>query len=312
MNCRKLSYRIILLSILALVSLTTLLSCKKKEEAPAPAPASGQFDLRKNKARDAVPASAPAPAQSESEPAAAPAESAQQDSKRKVIMSHALSLEVKSLSSALQSLTKMAESNGGYVYQSTRTSYDKNSYAGTIGIRVPVSKTSGVLGAIRSLGRVESESSNAEDITDDYVDMEARLKNAQASETRLKEMYRRAGTVKEVLGVEKELTRVRGDIEAFMAKKRNWDILVEMVTIEINLHEPSAAMPAAHNFWGPIRSAFGSSLEAFANSLRALIIFIGVIAPWLVIIAPAYYLIARQVKRRRDRKKRELISEKVQ
>jgi len=309
MNCRKLSNRIILLFILVLVSLTTLLSCKKKEEAPAPA--SGQFDLRKSKTKDAVSASAPAPAQSESEPAAAPAETAQQDSKRKVIMSHALGLEVKSLSAALQSLTKLAESNGGYVYESTRTSYDRNSYAGTIGIRVPVGKTSGVLGAVRSLGRVESESSSAEDITDDYVDMEARLKNAQASEARLKEMYQRAGTVKDVLEVEKELTRVRGDIEAFMAKKRNWDILVDMATIEVNLHEPSAAMPAAHNFWGPIRSAFGSSLEGFANSLRALIIFIGVIAPWLVIVGPAYYLGVRQIKRRRDRKKKELSAEKV-
>jgi hypothetical protein len=310
MNCRQLSYRIILLGILVFVSLTTLLSCKKKEEAPAPA--SVQSDLRKSKTKDAAPPSAPAPEQSESGPAAAPAATAQEDTKRKVIMSHALDLEVKSISAALESLTKLAEANGGYVYESTRTSYDRNSYAGTIGIRVPVGKTSGVLGAIRSLGRVDSERSNAEDITDDYVDMEARLKNAQASEGRLKEMYQRAGTVKEVLEVEKELTRVRGDIEAFMAKKRNWDILVEMVTIEVNLHEPSAAMPAAHNFWGPIRSAFGSSLEGFANSLRALIIFIGVIAPWLVIIVPAYYLCVRQIKRRRERKRKELSSEKVQ
>jgi hypothetical protein len=308
MNYRKLSYRIILLGILVFVSLTTLLSCQKKEEAPAPA--SDQFDLSKSK--DAIPASAPAvSAQAESAPAAAPAKTTQEDSKRKVIMSHALSLEVKSFSAALESMTKLAVSNGGYVYASTRTSDDRNSYAGTIGIRVPVGKTGGVLGAIRTLGRIESERSNAEDITDNYVDMEARLKNAQASEARLKEMYQRAGTVKDVLEVEKELTRVRGDIEAFMAKKRNWDILLEMVTIEVNLHEPSAVMPAAHNFWGPIWSAFGSSLEGFANSLRALIIFIGMIAPWLVIIVPAYYLGVRQIKRRRERKKKESGSGKV-
>ena len=220
-------------------------------------------------------------------------------------MSHDLSLEVTSFSAALESLTKLAESNGGYVFQSSRTSYDKSSYSGMVGIRVPSGKSSGVLGAIRGLGRVESENSDSEDITAEYVDMEARLKNAQASESRLKEMYQRAGTVKDVLAVEKELTRVRGDIEAFMAKKRNWDILVEMVTIEVNLHEPSAAMPGAHSFWEPIRSAFGRSLEGFANSLRALIIFIGVIAPWLVIIVPAYYLFVRLIRRRRNRKKKE-------
>ena len=86
MDCRKLSYRIILFIILVFVSLTTLFSCKKKEEAPAPA--SGQFDLRKSRTKNEVPASAPA-------------ETAQDDSQRKVIMSHALSLEVKSLSAAL-------------------------------------------------------------------------------------------------------------------------------------------------------------------------------------------------------------------
>lgn len=303
MNFRNLSFRIILLSILVFVSLTTLFSCKKKEETPAPA---GQFNAKNARVRDSVHKSAAgASAQREEAPAAAPLGTVLQDSKRKIIMSYTLGLEVKSLSEALESLAKLAESNGGYVYESTRTSYDRSTYVGTIGIRVPVGKTSSVLGAIRSMGHVESERSTADDITDDYVDMEARLKNAQASEARLKEMYHRAGTVKDVLEVEKELTRVRGDIEAFMTKKRNWDILVEMVTIEVNLREPSAAMPAAHNFWEPIRSSFGGSLEGFANSLRALIIFIGVIVPWLVIIVPAYFLFVRLIRRRRERKKKD-------
>ncbi len=306
MNYRKLSCQIILLSLFVLISLITLFSCKKKEEAPAPA--SATLSEKRVGTGDAVPAAAPAaPEQKESDSEDASEESStaapQKDGKRKVIMSHALSLKVKSLSAAIDSLTKLAESSGGYVYESTRNSNDNRSYYGTIGIRVPTGKTSGVLTAIRGLGMVESESSKADDITDDYVDMEARLKNAQVSEARLKEMYQRAGTIKDVLAVEKELTRVRGDIEAFMAKKRNWDILVAMATIEVNLREPSAVMPASHSFWEPIRSAFGSSLEGFANSVRALIIFLGVIAPWLIIIVPAYFLLVRQMRRRRERKK---------
>lgn len=308
MNYIKLPCRIILLIIIVFVSLTVLFSCQKKEEAPATS--SGQLDIGKDKINDGVPAPAPAePAQEESAPESMPAEAykdtAQKDIKRKVIMSHALSLEVRSFSAALESLTRLAESNGGYVYQSSRSSNDRKSYSGMVGIRVPSGKTSGVLGAIRALGRVESENSDAEDITDDYVDMEARLKNAQASEARLKEMYQRAGTVKDVLAVEKELTRVRGDIEAFMAKKRNWDILVDMATIEVGLHEPAATLPAAHSFWEPIRSAFGKSLEGFADSLRALIIFIGVIAPWLVIVVSAFYLLARLLRKRREKKRKE-------
>jgi hypothetical protein len=304
MNLRK-SFHLIIFMTLLLLFMIILLSCKSKEERSS---YSSDRVASTIKSKNAAPA--PAPAESTKSEAAPQAEAYkegdQQDKKRKVIMSHALSLEVKSFSAALESLTKLTESSGGYVFQSSRTSYDKSAYSGTVGIRVPSGKTSGVLKAIRGLGRVESENSNAEDITDDYVDMEARLKNAQASEARLKEMYQRAGTVKDVLAVEKELTRVRGDIEAFMAKKRNWDLLVEMVTIEITLHEPSAAMPAGHRFWEPIRSAFGQSLESFADSLRALIIFIGVIAPWLVIIVPGCYLLIRLIRNRRERKNKKV------
>jgi len=292
MRSSKACYVLFLRTFLLLVLLSLLFACKKKEEAPA-----SVGDSRSSAASVAAGGKGKELA-AEGVPAAA----SPQTTQRKVIMSHALSMEVKSFAATLQSLTALAEANGGYIYQSTRSSLDKKSYSGTIGIRVPVGKSGSVLGAIRNLGEVENERSTAQDITDDYVDMEARLKNAQASEARLKEMYQRAGTVEDVLEVEKELTRVRGDIEAFQAKKRNWDLQVAMVTIEVNLHEPAAALPTGHSFWEPIRTAFSSSLEVFATSVRALIIFTSAAIPWLLALVPAYYLL-RLINRWRERSK---------
>jgi hypothetical protein len=265
-----------------------LISCKKKEEAPAPA-------------------SAPAPESASSTPdtaallqkgQGAPAE------KRKIILNHAIVLEVKSVPASLEALKKLAESNGGYVFNSTRAGNDSNGDSGQVGIRIPSGRADGVMKSIRGMGRVESENSTAEDITEEYVDLEARLNNAKSSETRLLGLYNKAGKLADVLAVEKELTRVRGDIESFEAKKKNWDILTAMVTIEISLHEPSGGFPSGHRFWSTIKGAFGKAVEVIADSLHALIIFVAGVLPWLAVFGPIIYLLVKW----RRKKKREKIA----
>jgi hypothetical protein len=267
--------------------LCSLCSCKKKEEAPQ------------------APASAPeaaAPAKEKSalleRGEAAPAR------KRKIILNYSISLEVKNFVISLETVKQLAESNGGYVFNSSRAGDESGSAMGRISIRVPSGKANTVMKGIRGLGRVESENSTAEDITEQYVDMEARLNNAKSSEARLLGLYRQAGKLSDVLAVEKELTRVRGDIEAFEAQKKNWDILTEMVTIEISLHEPSGGFPSGHRFWSTIKGAFGKAVEVIADSLHALIIFVAGVLPWLVVFGPIIYLLVKW----RRKKKREKIA----
>jgi hypothetical protein len=267
----------------------TLISCvPKKESAPPPG--------------TPVPeAASPAPA---AEPSADKLErqASAQAIKRKVILNHAIALEVKDFSVTLESLSKLAESSGGYVFKSTRSGRDRGSVTGEVGIRVPTAKAGSALKGIRAMGRVESENSSAADITDEYVDMEARLKNARGSESRLLGLYNKAGRLADVLAVEKELTRVRGDIEAFEAKKKNWDILTEMVTIEVTLREPSGAFPSLHRSWNTIREGFGESADIVAGSLKVLILFAAAILPWLAIFLPLiYFFISWRRKRRRLR-----------
>lgn len=284
MTVSRLVLRCLRLGFAMMLICGSLISCMKKEEAPAPA-------------------SAPAPesASSMRDTAAllqkgqgAPAE------KRKIILNYTISLEVKDLAAAQEVVKQLAESSGGYVFNSTRAGDESGSAMGRISIRVPSGTADKVMKGIRGLGRLEGESSTAEDITEQYVDMEARLNNARSSEARLLGLYRQAGKLSDVLAVEKELTRVRGDIEAFEAQKKNWDILTEMVTIEISLHEPSGGFPSAHRFWSTITGAFGKSVEVIADSLRALIVFVAGILPWLAVFGPIMYLI---VKWRRKKKR---------
>ncbi len=264
----------------------SLVSCKKKEEAPAPA-------------------SAPAPESADS--GGDPGESlekvqAASVEKRKIILNHALVLEVKSVAVSLEALKKLAESSGGYIFNSTRSGSESGPVSGQVGMRVPSGKASGVMKSLRGMGRVESENSTAEDITEEYVDLEARLKNARSSEARLLDLYNKAGKLSDVLAVEKELTRVRGDIESSEAKKKNWDILTSMVTIEITLHEPAGGFPSGHRFWRTIKGAFSKSADMVAGSLHALIVFVAGVLPWLAVFGPIVYL---SVKWRRKKAREE-------
>jgi hypothetical protein len=287
MNAISLLFRRICLVLVLVTVCGSLISCKKKEEAPAPASApapeaadsDGETDVSLEKGQGA--------------PAA----------KRKIILNHAITLEVKSVGVSLEALKQLAESSGGYVFNSTRSGNESGSVSGQVGMRIPSGKANAVMKSIRGMGRVESENSTAEDITEEYVDLEARLKNAKSSEARLLELYSKAGKLSDVLAVEKELTRVRGDIESFEAKKKNWDILTAMVTIEITLHEPSGGFPSGHRFWSTIKGAFGKSADVVADSLHALIVFVAGVLPWLAVFGPIVYLLVKW----RRKKKREKI-----
>lgn len=221
-------------------------------------------------------------------------------SKRKVITTHDMTVEVKDLATAFQAAIELAKASNGYTTETSRVRNDDGSFLGRVVMRVPPGTVGGLLEKLRAFGTVTSENSTGEDITDQCVDLEARLKNMRASEARLQELLtRQTQKLADVLAVEKELTRVRGDIESFEAQKRNWDILTALVTIQVNFLEPKGAFPAVYRVWHPVRTAFGEALEGFAESLHALIVFIGTILPWGCLFGlPAYlYFKFRQKKR---------------
>ena len=219
---------------------------------------------------------------------------------RKVITTHDITVEVKDLATAFQAAVELAKASNGYTTETSRVRNDDGSFLGRVVMRVPPGKVGGLLEKLRTFGTVTSENSTGEDITDEYVDLEARLKNMRASEARLQELLtRQTQKLADVLAVEKELTRVRGDIESFEAQKRNWDILTALVTIQVSFLEPKGAFPAVYKVWRPIRTAFGEAMEGFAESLHALVVFLGTILPWLALLGlPVYgYFTFRRKKR---------------
>jgi hypothetical protein len=210
---------------------------------------------------------------------------------RKVIVTHDMTIEIKNLEAAFHTAIDLAKASGGYTTETSRVRNDDGSYLGRVVMRVPPGTAGGLLDKLRAFGTVTSENSTGEDITDVYVDMEARLKNMRASEVRLQNlMMRQTRKLADVLAVEQELTRVRGDIESLEAQKRTWDTLTALVTIRVEFVEPKGALPALSKVWHPIRTAFGAALEGFSESLHTLIVFVGTILPWSLFFGLPVYL----------------------
>jgi len=148
-----------------------------------------------------------------------------------------LEVSVVDIEAALGSARKMCADAGGYMDAMTSES---------ITMRVPAPKFEGVLEEIRKLGQVLSRNVGAQDVTDEYVDLQLRLKNAEATRERLIAILQKAQTVKETLEVERELSRVREEIERIKGRLAMLDRQTAFSTITIHFVRPAGPQIAHH------------------------------------------------------------------
>jgi hypothetical protein len=165
-------------------------------------------------------------------------------------------------------------------------------------LRIPAPQLAAAVAELKALGRVEAETQNGEEVTQQHADLVARLKNSRETEQRLQDVLRtRTGKVKDVLEVEEEIARVRGEIEQMEAEQKNLEHRVDFATIDLKLAEeykaqltapaPSVVMQLRNSIVDGFRTAF--------QSLLALVLFLAESGPtlllWLMILSfPAWRL----------------------
>ena len=285
---------------IALLGALAVVSCKSKKDRSATASAVEESTAT----APAAPAADPAAAGSGSA-GAAPAQSispAPPADHRKVIRTGRIELVVAGYDEARGKLDALLGEVGGYV-DSTRL--DRRSggvSAARLVVRIPSAAFAGVMPRFAQLGEVTGETTDAADITDQYVDTEARLNSAQQLERRLLELATaRGGTIDQVLAVERELARVRGEIEGYQGHLKQWSDQVALSTLTIDLTTRSAELADA-----PRPSLGSQSSSALRESLTALRDFAGWLAvaliallPWLIVAVPVYLGLRRIIRRAR-------------
>jgi hypothetical protein len=198
-----------------------------------------------------------------------------------VVKNGQISLQVKDVSTAVTTITQLAEANGGYVRSeqiySTQEG-DQEVPEGSVTIAVRADSYDAVMGRLRAMGiKVESESSTAQDVTDQYVDLDANLRNLQASEDQLLKLMDKAQTVNDILTVQNQLTTVRGQIQQLQAQKQLLDRQIALSTIQITLHLPPTE--PSDQVWQPLKTveqAWKASLvtiRTFADVLISVVVF---------------------------------------
>jgi hypothetical protein len=152
---------------------------------------------------------------------------------------------------------------------------------------------------------VESEDGTSQDVTDEYTDLDANLRNLQASEDTLLKLTAQASNLNDVLTLERELANVRGQIERIKGRQRLLEHQTSMATIAINLHlPPSSEITAVGPAWNPV-ATFLRGWRASLVALETLAdVVIGIIAFgwWLIpLVVAGIYLFQRNRSRRLPR-----------
>lgn len=203
-------------------------------------------------------------------------------------------------------LQELVRRQKGFIVNSvTRQTYE-DARSGNITIRVPQDGFEAMLGALKiSFSQIESEQISGDDVTEEFYDLSARLDNQRKAEQRLQEILRAAKNVKEILEVERELTRVRENIERMEGRKRYLQDQVSLSTIEVSWHEPYPIMSGTRGrgFWGTIARGFEQGLRGFADVLSGLIAFLIAGFPVYAFIIAAGWGLVRLYRRARGPKK---------
>src|SRR5437868_2529517 len=233
---------------------------------------------------------------------------ASQALERKIIRNANLTVEVTSPSDSQHKIVSIAESHQGFVVTSEatqRSAEDKSKPEMTVDlvIRVPPSQFNQVMDEIRAVGaRVIQEKVTGQDVTEEFMDLEARIKNQKALELQFLEIMKRAGKVDDALSVQRELAEVRTEIEKLEGRRRFLENQSSLSTINVTLQPPMQIVNAT-GFWYSVKSAFSDGVDVAAGIVLFLIRAIIAMLPILVLIVlPGALLVTlglKVVRRRR-------------
>ena len=193
---------------------------------------------------------------------------------RKVIRDAELSVETLEFDAFISSINaKMAEL-GGYV-QSNNVSgkaynYGSGLRSANMVIRIPAEKLDSFLSAVDGLGNVISRSENVDDVTDTYVDTEARIESLRTEYQTLLDLLAKAETLEDIITLQDRLSDVRYEMESYEARLRSYDSLIAYSTVTIRISEVERVTAAEPETFGEeVSRRFSESLEDVGDGFKS-------------------------------------------
>jgi hypothetical protein len=201
---------------------------------------------------------------------------------RLIVRTGQASIEVDSLESAMAELRRITGLVGGFVADASVQSGRNQLRQAVLELKVPSARFDELTEGLQPIGRLEFVNVGAEDVSEEFVDLTARAANGHRLEERLVELLRtRTGKLQDVLSVERELARVREEIERLEGRLRYLEGSARLSTLSVTLHEPLPIV-ATHG-QGPIAEAFRAAWRNFIGVLAGGIASLGFMVPVLAL-----------------------------
>ena len=207
---------------------------------------------------------------------------------RLIVRTGQASIEVDSLEPAMAELRRIVHRAGGFVADASVQSGRNQLRQATLELKVPSLRFDELTEGLQPIGRLEFVNVGAEDVSEEFVDLSARVANGHRLEDRLVELLRtRTGKLQDVLSVERELARVREEIERMEGRMRYLKTSAQLSTLSVSLHEPVPIV--ATQGQGPIAEAFRAAWRNFVGVAAGAIASLGFVVPvlalgWAVVV----------------------------
>jgi hypothetical protein len=221
---------------------------------------------------------------------------------RKIKYNSDVKLAVADFDEARQALHHLVRANDAYIAQSEVTGSSGAPRSGHWNVRVPVERFPSFMEALLKLGVPEKDTTDSQDVTEQYYDLDARVKNKKAEEARLRtylEEKKLTSTLDEIFHIERELSRVRGEIEQQEGRLRLLANLTDLATVSIAMQEIGAYVaPQTPTFASTLGDTFQTSLGLLSGLGKIMLLIGAALVPWLPILAvlsgAAWFLIRRR------------------
>lgn len=224
---------------------------------------------------------------------------------RLIIKTGRLSIVVNDVNGSVAKIHQYAQDKEGFVVSSDISKFGLAPTA-VVTIRIPAKIFDEGVGELKSLGEVKSESVNGQDITEQYVDLEARMKNLKATETQFLEIMKKAVKIEDILNVQNQLMYVRENIERLEGQMKYLRESAAMSTLTINLSTDPNELPVVDEGdkwkpWSVVKNSARGLLEVGKGLANAIIWLVVYIPLWLVIILIGWFA-RKSWKKHREKK----------
>ncbi|MEV4655316.1 DUF4349 domain-containing protein [Micromonospora sp. NPDC049301] len=216
---------------------------------------------------------------------------------RAIIYTGTMRVQVDDVDAAAREVTAAVTRAGGFIGGDQRRSAEADAVA-ELQLRVPAAKFAGVVEEVAKLGKQESREISTQDVTEETVDLDARITSQRARVDSARRLLARATSITDLVSLENELGRREADLASLEAKKRRLADLTALSTITVSLAGPAAKVTEEKTETGFLAGLKGG-WKAFVASLTVLLTVLGALLPWLVALGVPLAVLLLVLRRRR-------------